>query len=136
MMTEAKIVSDARASADWIARALTSSGYKADFYMESLREVDRFFDDHAPGGTVRPDGLLSEDLGARIFAIGSYVGETLRRQLGGDWEGDDGDPQAEINLALKLKSGPVVWPVQRAMKRLRNGKEDSIAAYGAALARP
>ncbi|MGQ3101459.1 MAG: hypothetical protein ACT6Q5_09050 [Sphingopyxis solisilvae] len=130
------IVSDALASAEWIANALLSSGYRADFTLASLGEVDRFFEEHAPGGVARPDGLLSEDVGSRLFAIGSYVGETLRRQLGGEWIGDDKDPQAEINVSIKLADGSIIWPIQRAMKRFRNGPEDSIVAYGAALSRP
>lgn len=135
-MSGSKIVSDAIASAKWIAEALSSSGYLANFSLESLIEIDRFFEDHAPNGTPRPDGLLSEQVGSRLFAIGSYVGETLRQRLGGEWVGDDNDPQAEINISIKLSDGSIIWPIQRVMKRFKNGREDSIAAYGAALASP
>lgn len=134
-MNSSSIVSDALASAEWIANALSSSGYRADFTLASFGEVDRFFEEHAPGGIARPSGLLSEDVGSRLFAIGSYIGETLRRQLGGEWIGDDEDPQAEINISIKLADGSIIWPIQRAMKRFRNGPEDSIAAYGAALSK-
>ena len=132
-MIQSSIVSDALASAEWIATALSSSGYRADFTLASFGEIDRFFDEHAPRGVARPDGLLSEQVGSRIFAIGAYVGETLRRQLGGEWVADDKDPEVEINISIKLVDGSIVWPVQRAMKRFRNGPEDSIVAYGAAL---
>jgi len=103
---EAKIVTDVGASADWIAKALSSSGYKADFSIDSLKEIDRFFEDHAPKGKPKPNGLLSEDLGARLFSIGSYVGEVIRRKTGGKWQGNDRDPQAEVNVELKLTNGP------------------------------
>ena len=76
---------------------------------------------------------MSENLGSIVFGLGSYVGEALRKNLGGEWIGDDNDPQAEINVSLKLGDGSIVWPIQRVMKRLRNGREDGIAAYGAAL---
>jgi hypothetical protein len=127
------IVEDATASADWIASALTSSGYRADFSPGSLWEIERFFDEHAPSGRARPGGLLAENLGSRIFALGSYVGEVLRRSLGGEWVGDDADAAAEINLTLLFPDGGQIWPVQRAMKRLKNGPEDNIATYGVAL---
>jgi hypothetical protein len=130
-----KVVHDAVASAKWIAKALKGSGYRANFSLESLREIDRFFDEQAPGGNPRPGGLLSKDRGPRLFALGAYVGEAIRRQTSGQWEGDDDDPDAEINLAVRLKSGPVIWPVQRVMKRFQNGAEDGIYAYGYALAR-
>jgi len=131
---EPRIVSDAVVSAEWIAKALASSGYRADFSLQSLKDVDRFFEENAVAGKPRPGGLLSRDLGPRIFALGAYVGEVIRRQAGGKWEGDDNDPNAEINLAVRLKSEAIASPVQ-VMKRYKNGAEDGIYAYGFALVR-
>ena len=48
------IVSDVLASAEWIAKALSSSGYQADFTLTSLGEIDRFFDEHAPVALLDP----------------------------------------------------------------------------------
>jgi hypothetical protein len=127
------LVEDASTAAEWIANALSSSGYCADFSPKSLWEVDRFFDEQSTGGKPRTGGLLAENLGQRIFALGSYTGEVIRQGLGGDWRADDTDPRGEINIELHLPDGSIVWPVQRAMKRLANGPEDGIAAYGAAL---
>lgn len=124
------IKEDVAESADWIARALNSSGYRADFTPQSLWEIDRFFDEHSLNGTARQGGLLSSGLGQRIFAVGSYLGEVARRKLGGEWIGEDNDPEAEINLELQLPDGTRYWPVQRAMKRLKNGPEDGIAVWG------
>ena len=126
----ATIKEDIIRSADWIAHALSSSGYLADFTPQSLWDVDRFFDDHSSEGTAKPGGLLSPDLGQRIFAIGSYIGEVARRKLGGDWNGNSEDPEAEIRVELQLPDGTRCWPVVRAMKRFKNGAEDSIAAWG------
>lgn len=126
-----KIVTDALSSAEWMSKALIISGYKADFSLNSLREIDRFFEEQTTDGKAKAGGLLSEKLGQRLFGIGAYIGEVIRRNAGGDWNGDDADPQAEINISLKLKSGGIIWPVQRAMKRFKNGEEDSIYAYGA-----
>ena len=109
---------------NWIAVALTTSGYKADFTIESLKEIDRFFDEQNV-----PGGLLSEQVGQRLFAIGAYIGEVIIAVIGGEWETDDSDPGGEINIAVKLPDGNVVWPVHRAMGRYKNGKEDSIYAY-------
>lgn len=130
------IKEDIKAASDWIAKALTSSGYKADFSPQSLWEIDRFFEDHSQNGVAKPGGLLSQDLGSRIFSVGSYVGEVLRRVKGGDWFGDDLDPQAEITVELCLADGTKCWPVQRCMKRFKNGAEDGIAIYGSALGLP
>ena len=132
-MSSSKIVNDVLASATWMSQALASSGYRADFSLASLSEIDRFFDEQAPNGNPKAGGIMSENLGSIVFGLGSYVGEALRKNLGGEWIGDDNDPQAEINVSLKLGDGSIVWPIQRVMKRLRNGREDGIAAYGAAL---
>jgi hypothetical protein len=131
--TESRILRDVSIAADWMARALSSSGYRADFSLESLEEVDRFLDEQAPDGKPKQGGLLSEDFGNRLFSLGAYVGEVIRRQAGGQWEGDDSDPQAEINLAVRLPDGGMIWPVQRVMKRCENGDEDSVYAYGVIL---
>lgn len=129
----ARIVDEIEAQAAWIAEALQSSGYRADFSPESLWEVDRFFDENSRAGKALTGKLLSNDLGARMFALGCYVGEVLRRTLVGEWHGDDADPQAEVNVELRLSDGSIYWPVQRVMKRYSNGEGEGIAAYGAAF---
>jgi len=129
----ANLREDIETGAKWIANALVSSGYRADFTPQSLWEIDRFFDEQTAHGEPKRGGLLSENLGQRIFSIGSYMGEVLRQHLGGTWKTDDGDPQGEVNIELYLADGTLCWPVQRAMKRLRNGDEDGIAVWGAAL---
>lgn len=117
---------------EWIAMALKSSGYNADFSIESLKEIDRFFDEHTENGQSKAGGLLAESRGSRLFALGSYVGEVLRRNHGGIWETDDNDPEGEINIVVRLSSGTIVWPVKRVMKRFKNGSEDGIYVYGIA----
>jgi hypothetical protein len=52
--------------------------------------------------------------------------ETIRRLGDGQWRGDDGDPNPEFNVAVRLKSGRIFWPMQRIMKRLLNGPEDGV----------
>ncbi len=128
-----QVEEDMLEGAEWISQALRSSGYRADFSPESLWHVDFFFDDHCSNGEATPGGLLSEDLGKRLFALGAYVGEVLRRNVGGEWHGDDTDPLAEVNVELNLTSGAKCWPVQRVMKRFKNGSQDGIASYGTGM---
>jgi hypothetical protein len=126
----ASLIEDTRRSANWVATALTSSGYKADFTLESLKEIDRFFDEHSQAGEPIPGGLLSEQIGSRIFAVGAYVGEVIIRTYGGHWRAEENDPDSEVNIQVALPGGAVIWPVQRAMKRFKNGPEDGIYVYG------
>ena len=130
------ITEDLRSSAAWISQALRSSGYGADFSPGSLWEIDRFFEEQSEGGAAKPGGLLAQDLGARLFALGAYIGEVVRRHQGGRWVGNDSDPEAEINVELHLPDGTRCWPVQRVMKRFKNGAEDGIAGWGHAAGLP
>lgn len=130
------LIDDIAVSAEWVARALTSSGYSADFSPASIFEVERFFDENTANGQPCLQGLLGTGLGSRLFAVGCYLGEVVRLSVGGDWLVDDDDPQGEINVTLRLASGAEVWPVQRVMKRLRNGPEESVVGCTAALGVP
>jgi hypothetical protein len=127
------ILEDVKQASAWMSNALASSSYRADFSGSSLWEIDRFFDEHSDRGSAKPGGLLSQDLGSRLFAIGSYIGEVVRQNCGGEWVGDNSDPRAEINVELRLPDGTKCWPIQRAMKRFKNGSEDGITAWANAL---
>jgi hypothetical protein len=127
---DTKIVKDTLDAANWAATALPGVGYKADFTLDSLKEIDRLFDEQTAEGKPKPGGLLSDQFGSRIFVLGAYVGEVIRRHYGGEWQGDDADPRAEINVAVRLNSGTLFWPIQRVMKRCKNGPEDGIYVYG------
>ena len=48
----------------------------------------------------------------------------------GRWQADDNDPQGEMNIQVVLDPGGTIWPVQRVMKRFKNGAEDGLHAYG------
>ena len=127
------IKEDIATASEWIAAALRSSGYNIDFSVQSLQEIDRFYDEHTVNGAPRPNGLFSTDLDSRIFAVGSYVGEVIRRAKGGEWHGDDADPRVKLHVELRLEDGTLCWPTQRAMNRLRNGREDGIGAFAQGL---
>lgn len=124
---------DLPASAEGVSRALQAAGYHADYSPGSLWQIDRFFDENVVSGSAKAGGLLSTELGARLFGIGAYLGEVVRREKGGDWIYDDADPQAEINAKLQLSDGATCWPVQRVMKRFKNGAEDGVAIWAIAL---
>src|SRR5580704_2089494 len=74
------IVKDAVEAADWMAKSLADWGYKADFSLDSLKDVDRFIDEEAPDGKPKPGGHLAQQFGAHIFGLGAYLGETIRRR--------------------------------------------------------
>jgi hypothetical protein len=125
------VVEGALKMAEMVAAALKSSGYQADFTPESLWEVDRFFDEQTRKGGPRRWGLLSKETSVRLFSLGAYVGEVIRRERGGEWEADDGDENAMLNLRLRLPDGAVLWPVQQAVWRMAKGADEAIVPYAA-----
>ncbi len=112
----------------FVVIAFNASGYKVDGSIESLKEVDRFFDEQSG-----LDGILSKDFGRKLFAIGAFVGEVAISHIGGEWVTDDNDPEGEINASVRLKNGIIFYPMQRVMKRFANGSEDSIYPFIYAL---
>lgn len=118
------LAQDIPVAAAWVVKALNSSGYRADYTLESMKELDRFFDEQSG-----PGGILSQNRGQILFGLGSYVGETAIRLWGGKWLTDDSDPEGEMNIAVELASGVRFWPVVRCMKRCRLGREESLYAY-------
>lgn len=123
--TPPTLAEDIKSYTEWIVGAMTSAGYKLDFTVESMKEIDRFFDEqNRPGGILNP-----QNRGSIMFAIGSYIGETVIKCFGGEWITDDNDPQGETNITVKTAKGTMFSPVQRCIKRLLNGEEDGIYAY-------
>lgn len=115
---------DIHTACEWVVTALNSSGYKADYTVESMKEIDRFLDEQ--GGE---NGIISRGRGKILFSLGCYVGETVIRLFGGKWHTDDNDPEGEINASVELENGTVIFPIQRVIKRYQNGSEDGIYAY-------
>ena len=62
------LAEDIPVAADWVANALNSSGYRADYTLESMKELDRFFDQQSG-----PGGILSRNRGQILFGLGAYA---------------------------------------------------------------
>lgn len=119
---------DIHTACEWVVLALNSSDYKADYTLESMKEIDRFIDEQSG-----ENGIISRGRGKILFSLGCYIGETVIRLYGGKWYADDNDPAGEINVSVKLDNGTVISPVQRVIKRYQNGSEDGIYAYAYVL---
>ena len=116
-------------ASNWIVEALNSSGYKVDYSLESMKEIDRFFDEQS-----EENGIIGKNRGQILFSLGSYIGQTIINLYGGEWITDDNDSNGEVNITVKLKNdSTILTPVIRCLKRYTNGKEDSIYAYVYAL---
>ena len=129
----ATLLEDIKIADSWIIEAMESDGYSLNSTIASFKEIDRFLDDNTKNGKPKKQSVLAKYTGKIIFALGSYVGQTIIKEFGGTWQTDDKDPQGEINISVKTIDNSIVWPVHRILKRLQNGQEDSIFVYGISL---
>lgn len=121
------LIDDAKKAATWVAEKLDQSGYRSDFSLSSVWEVERFFDDHAEQGKPRPGGLLDEHPGQRLFAMAAYLGETWRRAGNGTWSAPDSTdipPQLkDFEIAVVFPNGTRAWPGRSVIVRFQNRKD-------------
>lgn len=93
-----------------------------DYSAASVRALEQFI-------AARFDPPGSSYVGEQLpLGVGCYVGEVIVRTLGGLWNAE-GRP--EINQIGQVQAA---FPLQKAVKRFRNGPEDSLAAYYDAIA--
>jgi len=127
----ATLKEDIKSQSEWIVKAFAADGFTLDYTIDSIIEVDRFFARNMKGGQPKKGGrLYGKGFGAILFSIGSYVGETIIRNVNGsEWITDDNDPQGELNVSLKLPNEGQICPIQKVMKRFQNGSEDAVYPY-------
>ena len=113
-----------------VVDARTVHGIDPDYTPESIQRVEQIL---SGVYNSKPRGLLSRLFGralsgddaARLARMyGSYVGESLRRKWGGEWERDHpvAGPGAYPIACRGHQSFPLAW----CYKRLMNGPEDNI----------
>jgi hypothetical protein len=127
----ATIKEDIITFSDMIVKGFAADKLTLDYTLTSFKHIDKFYDLHSKNGERAEGGMFSRNSGKILFGLGAYVGQTVIKIVPGSiWHTDDSDPEGEINTILKLPNGTTIWPMQRAIKRFRNGEEDSIYVYG------
>jgi tellurite resistance protein len=105
----------ARLAESHVESARTIFQWSFDYSEESLEKIDKAIAQfHADGNTLE----------STVVAYGAYVGETIRRLLGGIWVQDErGVALLDRIGGQDLKASPFSW----VQKRFANGMDDSIA---------
>ena len=111
----------------WAAGLMGKSGDAAEAYARDIVMAD--FEKSGEHDVVH---TLMHDLAAAGKPTDEH---TIRRQGDGQWEGNDRDTWPEVTLVVRLKSGTVLWPTQRVLKRLENGAENGLYPYGVVILR-
>lgn len=110
-----------RLAQSYVETAAQTFGLTLDYSEASLRQTDEAITKFQSGSNALEETLLP---------YGAYVGETLRRRLGGVWVQDErGVALLDGIGGLDLKASPFSW----AQNRLANGMADALAARFEAL---
>lgn len=108
------------ALAEEFAELVRRAGPTLDFSPESLRVADEVMDQLVSGGLDNDEQRLR-----MTSLIGSYYGEVIRRNLGGDWYyglGEGGD----CGLVLDRETENVVWCYATVAKEIFGGTDKSL----------
>ena len=108
-----------------ISRVLINYGYKTDFSIDSLSEIDRFIQENSIKGYAKADGLLAEQTAEKLYTLGAYVGEVIRRKHGGKWIIELFE-ETKMDINIRLNNGHVFCPHNLVMKKLWNSEAYSI----------
>ena len=95
-----------------------------DFSDDSIRQLEEQFDaiDYALSG-----GMSDENIQLLKRVWGSYLGETIRRQYGGQWDLVSNDEGEEVPALTR--QGKSLFPHQQVSQRLTEGDQHSIWEY-------
>jgi hypothetical protein len=125
--------------AEEMASVLRKGRFGGTFTLRSLASLDRLIaeqgDDVDEPGTLLAPGDLPEDrrTPVRLWSLGCYLGETLRRIYGGTWEVHPDFPRRPAFWRIAFPSGLHVYPVNQVFRRYFEGAEKSLVDFGKAL---
>lgn len=106
---------------------LAAQGYRLSGTFEDFKTLELYF-------TEKIDPLPHDAIpDIPIYDLGACFGELLRKHAHGKWLRETYLPEKPEVLSLKLKDGSVIFPIERCLKRMVDGKENSLYDYAMIL---
>lgn len=128
----ASLKKDIKRSSEWLVGAFKALGKELDFSVKSVEHIENLLTEQFEDGEPKPEGLFGSNLGGKLFAVSSYIGEVVVRNTKAcKWVVDDKDPAGEFNMKVISANGTEMYPAHRVMNRIQNGEEDNIYHYTA-----
>lgn len=118
-----------RTADDFVAMVRDRFNVTLDYSDGSMKLVDRIADSmhrSLPPEEER-DEAFERTLEGYSDQVGAYVGEVIRRRVGGTW--GHGVDEGERFEALYTSGGTLLWPAGRAYKRIVEGGADDLWEY-------
>lgn len=123
--TQDIIIKEANSCVDYVKHVYDKS---LNYSMESLTQIENFLEDECKQREEFSKDYTDEILFFRVSLYSAYVGETIRRNYGGEWFYEP--PKDDQPL---LEGGKdFVWQIKfnkRVLNRITNGKLYSITSY-------
>ena len=92
-------------ASDWISNFLMREGYHADYTIESLFEIDKFFKEKINLVLERDDNRNF------IFSISAYIGEVIRKKFNGHWELSRDIDLDDETIGIGFKNHKTIYPL-------------------------
>ncbi len=108
-------------------------GVDLDYSIESLHRIENYLEENYPSNQDAKNPFPAVRVGVKIFYIGAYLGETLRKKLGGNWQFDEHDPLGQIRAELCFENGERIRPIEDVMTRIEEKLPIEIFSYAKEL---
>ena len=108
-------------ASDWISNFLMREGYHADYTIESLFEIDKFFKEKMNLVLERDDNRNF------IFSISAYIGEVIRKKFNGHWELSRDIDLDDETIGIGFKNHKTIYPLNITLELIQ--KKYTIQEY-------
>lgn len=100
-------------ASDWISNFLMREGYHADYTIESLFEIDKFFKEKLNLVLERDDNRNF------IFSISAYIGEVIRKKFNGHWELSRDIDLDDETIGIGFKNHKTIYPLNITLELIQ-----------------
>ncbi|HJH54492.1 MAG TPA: hypothetical protein K8V77_00240 [Brachyspira hyodysenteriae] len=100
-------------ASDWISNFLMREGYHADYTIESLSEIDKFFKEKMNLVLERDDNRNF------IFSISAYIGEVIRKKFNGHWELSRDIDLDDETIGIGFKNHKTIYPLNITLEPIQ-----------------
>ena len=84
---------------------------------ESVEWLDEYIE------RLRKQKYPAEDMDKLVNVFGSYLGECIRHEFGGEWSDEQG------NWVIRFDAKNAAFPFNKVLKQFEHGSSDSIAIF-------
>jgi hypothetical protein len=118
-MNEQEELEKIRRNAELVVQQMSPvSGLAFDYDAESVEWLDGFINRQRAR-----EEIDKETVESLISILGSYLGECLRRNFGGEWKA------SEYGWGIFFSERHATFPFSKTRKQFENGEEDSIYSF-------